>query len=258
MRLVALLFKASYQLRHHEWAGVPLDRMAMLLLLIVAGLIAVGLLPGRLAGVVGCGVLLLAMIVVTDLATRRRFVVFEQESQGVQRPLQAPRLQPMDKLLLRATGLFEVEGKEARFTDLLAYYRSFQTREHAVMAIVPPSKALLIGRWPDDQIGMWYIFFKSKEIQRIQPGQLSFGWQTRPALLVAVEQIIPAPTSPLDVWGGYRSGNQKPKVRKQIFYLTFDSPSDRQTVLNDLLADAPSSSSSPNKPAHPGRRKGHV
>jgi hypothetical protein len=238
MRLVALLFRVSYQLRHHEWAGVSLERWAMFGLLIAAGLFAVGVLPGGLAGVVSCGIFLVAVIVIASLAARRQFVVFKEEPASELPHAAGSALDPADKLLLRATGLFEVEGKEARFADLLAYFRSFQTREHAVMAIVPPSKMLLVGSWPDSEVGMWYLFFKANEIRRIRPGLLSFGWHSRPALLIDVEQVIPPPTSPLDVWGGYRSGNQKPKVRRQVFYLSFDSPSDRQTVLGDLLADA--------------------
>jgi hypothetical protein len=245
MRLLALLFRANYQLRHHEWAGVPIERWAVLWLLIAAGLFAVGVLPGRLAGVVSCGVLLMAVIVSASLAARRQFVVFEQEPPSVVLHTPGATLDPMDKLLLRATGLFEVEGKEERFTDLRAYFRSFQTREHAVMAIVPPSKILMVGGWPDSQVGMWYIFFKGQEIQRIQPGQLSFGWQSRPALRIDVKQVVPPPTSPLDVWGGYRSGNQKPKLRLQAIYLSFDTPADRQVVLDDLLADTPPALSTP-------------
>ena len=224
MRLVALLFKGSYQIRRHEWAGVRLDRWMILLLLILAGLFAVGVLPGRLAGVIACSVLLLAMIVVVNLAARRQFVVFNRDGSAMPQSLGARFLDPMDKLPLRATGLFEVEGREERFTDLQATYRSFQTREHSVMAIVPPSRALLVGSWPDEEIGMWYIFFKGAELRRIEPGQLSFGRHTRPAVQIDLEQVILPPTSPVDVWGGYRSGNQKLKLRQQTIYLSFDSP----------------------------------
>ncbi len=132
----------------------------ILLLLIAAGLFAVGVLPGRLAGVIVCSVLLLAMIIVVNVAARRQFVVFNRDGSTVPQSLSARFMDPMDKLSLRATGLFEVEGRAGRFTDLQATYRSFQTREHSVMAIVPPSRALLVGRWPDEEIGMWYIFFK--------------------------------------------------------------------------------------------------
>ena len=190
MRLIALLFKGSYQIRRHECAGVRLDRWMILLLLIFTGLFAVGVLPGRLAGVIVCSVLLLAMIVIVNLAARRQFVVFNWDGSTNPQSFGARFLDPMDKLPLRATGLFEVEGKVERFTDLQGTYRSFQTREHSVMAIVPPSRALLVGRWPDEEIGMWYIFFKGAELRRIEPGQLSFGRHTRPAVQIDLEQVI--------------------------------------------------------------------
>ena len=215
----------------------------ILLLLIAAGLFAVGVLPGRLTGVIVSSVLLLAIIVIVNLAARRQFVVFNRDGSTAPPSLGARVLDPMDKLSLRATGLFEVEGKVERFTDLQGAYRSFQTREHSVMAIVPPSRTLLVGRWPDEEIGMWYIFFKGAELRRIEPGQLSFGRHTRPAVQIDLEQVMLPPTSPVDVWGGYRSGNQKRKLRQQTIYLSFDSPSDRQTALADLLMDAQSASS---------------
>ena len=215
----------------------------ILLLLIAAGLFAVGVLPGRLAGVIACSVLLLAMIIVVNVAARRQFVVFNRDGSSVLQSLSARFMDPMDKLSLRATGLFEVEGRARRFTDLQATYRSFQTREHSIMAIVPPSRALLVGRWPDEEIGMWYIFFKGTEIRRIEPGQLCFGRHSRLAVQIDLEQVILPPTSPIDVWGGYRSGKQKRKLRQQTIYFSFDSPSDRQTFLADLLMDAQTASS---------------
>lgn len=243
MRLLALLFKGSYQIHRHEWAGVRLDRWIILLLLILAGLFAIDVLPGHLAGVIACSVLLLAIIVIANFAARRQFIVFHRDGSTVPQSLDACFLDPMDKLSLRATGIFEVEGRERHFTDLQATYRSFQTREHTVMAIVPPSKAMLVGRWPDEEIGMWYIFFKGAELRRIEPGQLRYGLRTWPTVQIDLEQVILPPTSPVDVWGGYRSGKKKVKLRQQTIYLSFDSPSDRQTALADLLTDAHSAAS---------------
>jgi len=141
-------------------------------------------------------------------------------------------------MLLRATGQFEVEGKEQDFTELQAYFRTFATREHAVMAIVPPSQLLLFANWPDHEIGMWYIFFKNTDLRRIEPGKLYFGSRPRPALRLSLEQEVLPETSPLDVWGGYRSGQPKIKKVKRTIYLSFDTAEERQRVLADLMADA--------------------
>ena len=96
MRLIALLFKGSYQIHRHEWADVRLDRWMIFLLLILAGLFAVGVLPGRLAGVIACSVLLLAMIVIVNLAARRQFVVFNRDGSANPQSFGARFLDPMD------------------------------------------------------------------------------------------------------------------------------------------------------------------
>ena len=108
------------------------------------------------------------------------------------------------------------------------------------MAIAPPSLFLAIGRWPDHEIGMWYMFFKNSELRQVQPGHLCFGTRERLALQLQLERTVLPETSPLDVWGGYRSGKTKPKTRRHTIYLSFDTPEDRQTVMDDLLADASS------------------
>lgn len=238
-KFVGLFLKAGYQLRRHEWMGIALDRWIALALLMVAGLIAIRWLPGGLQGALICAVLFAALLIIQGLAGRMNHVIFQTHGDPTQATSGSPRLAPMDKLLLRATGRFEVEGKQQSFTELQAYFRSFETREHAVMAFVPPSLFLLLGRWPGHEIGMWYMFFKNDELRRVQVGELCFGTRLKPAIRLDLEQTLPPESSPLDVWGGYRSGKKrKPKIRRQTIYLTFDSPGDRKRVLDDLLVDA--------------------
>ena len=239
MNLTARLFWISYQVNRHHWMGAPLDRWGMVALIILAGLFAIRWLPGGVAGVAVCGVLLILLLLLRSVASRRFYMVFTAEGEPVQHRVDAARMDPADKLLLRATGRFEVEGKRQDFTELLAYFRSFETREHAIMAICPPASFLGIGTWPEHEIGMWYMFFKHSEIRQILPGELVFGTTHRPALRVKVSREIPQETSPLDVWGGYRSGRRaKLKYEDATLYLSFDSPADQSIVLADLLADA--------------------
>ncbi|MEZ4770740.1 MAG: hypothetical protein R2844_20265 [Caldilineales bacterium] len=239
MNLTGRLFWISYQVSRHHWMGAPMDRWGMVGLIILAGLFAIRWLPGGAAGVAVCGLLLAALLLLRSLASRRFYVIFEAEGGSVGRRADAVMLDPSDKLMLRATGRFEVEGKNQEFTELLAYFRSFETREHAVMAICPPSRFLEVGGWPDHEIGMWYMFFKHNEIRQILPGALAFGRSHRPALRIDVRREIPQETSPLDVWGGYRTGKRaKPKYEDATLYLSFNSPEDRACVLADLVADA--------------------
>ncbi len=239
MTLTGRLFWISYQVNRHHWMGAPLDRWGMVGLVILAGLFAIGWLPGGVVGVAVCGVLLVALWLLRSVASRRFYVVFKTEGGPARRRPDDAVLDPNDKLLLRATGRFEVEGKNQDFTELLAYFRSFETREHAVMAICPPSSFLGVGMWPDHEIGMWYMFFKDSEIEQILPGALAFGPAHRPALQVDVRREIQQETSPLDVWGGYRSGQRaKPKYEDATIFLSFDSSADRERVLVNLTSDA--------------------
>lgn len=239
MKSAGMLYWVSYQFNRHHWMGAPLDRWGMVALVILAGLFAIRWLPGGAVGVAVCAVLLVAVLLLRSVAARRYHLIFAASAEPARRRTDAAMLDPADLLLLRATGRFEVEGKHQDFTELLAYYRSFETREHAVMAICPPSSFLGIGAWPGHEIGMWYIFFKNKEIQRILPGELAFGRSQRPGLQIDVRREIPPATSPLDVWGGYRSGGRtKPKYENATIFLSFDSAADQALVLADLTADA--------------------
>jgi hypothetical protein len=98
-------------------------------------------------------------------------------------------LRPGDKVQMRATGRFAVNGQAHDFADLLAYWRTFASREHAVMAIQHDSHWLLLGTMPEELVGMWYIFFAPEAVRNLTPGRLTFG-QTGPALRAA---YTPAP-----------------------------------------------------------------
>ena len=104
-------------------------------------------------------------------------------------------MDPADKFPLRATGQFEVEGKSHFFADLPAYWRTFATREHAIMAVVLPSRYLLLGALPDADLGMWYMFFDPQMVETIMPGDLTFGTARRPALEVSY-RCPPDPAHP--------------------------------------------------------------
>lgn len=210
-----ILFKLCYQLRGHRWNGWPLDYWLSFILILVAGLASLGVIPGHsattCAAVAGC----LVLWGVLFWARRNQYVVFLAEhSPG--NPGAAVPLRPNDKIKLRATGRFEVEGKEHAFTELLAYVRTFATREHAAMAIVPPSRFLLLGAWPQREVGMWYIFFRPDQILSLTPGTLYFGRHPRLALRVVYRQ----------------------EEKQRTVYLSFDTPADRRRVWADLQKDA--------------------
>jgi hypothetical protein len=237
--MLAYLFKTLYILRRYQSMGAPLERWIVVLLLIAALTTAIGLLPGRLVGALTCLALLLALFASQRFAQRRQYVHFRPQGPAAQPMPGAASLNPADKLNLRATGLFEVEGKAQRFAELPASYRSFSTREHALIAVVARSRRLAgLARWPEHEFGMWYIFVKSNELRQVQPGTLGFGRSRRPALRLLVEQVLPDKSAVLDAWG-LQWGKDKSKLatRQQTVYLSFDGEAERARVMGDLMAD---------------------
>lgn len=237
--MAAILFKTLYVLRRYQLMGAPAQRWIVLLLLLAALLMAIGLLPGGSAG--GLVVLLMALALLAGqrLAQSRQHVHFRPDPAGQPAPAAAP-ISPAEKLAVHATGLFEVEGKARRFTELPAFYRSFSTREHAIMAVVQPARRLAgLVRWPEDETGMWYIFVKSNELRQVQPGVLGCGRSRRPALRLLVEQVLPEKNAVLDAWG-LQWGKDKSKLatRQQTIYLSFDGETERARVLGDLALDS--------------------
>lgn len=210
------LFRLCYQLRGHRWNGWPLDYWLALLLVLLAGLASLDVIPGGPAVIYIVAGLLVLLWAAMFWARRHRHIVFVPED-DLAIPGAAAPLQPTDKIEVRATGRFEVEGKEQTFSEILAYFRTFGTREHAVMAIVPPSRFLLLGTWPEEDVGMWYIFFQPKHIASLEPGTLLFTGEPRPALRIV-----------------YNLGDAQETV-----YLSFHDRASRQRIWADLRRDAP-------------------
>jgi hypothetical protein len=226
------LLKLAYLLRHHLVGGWSLTRWTVTLAWGASALVlARWLLRGRPPLAAGHW-LALALLVLGGAGlllferwgARRYYSVFTPESH-----VTAPagnRLAPEDKVKLWATGRFEVEGKTAFFAGLLAYWRTFASREHAVMAIVHPARFLLLARRPDDQVGMWYIFFRPETISDITPGEVAFGGTRGPTLRI-IYRYVPA------AW----QGKKPPKPVDEAVYLAFEDEEARLRVWADLLAD---------------------
>jgi hypothetical protein len=209
----AILCRWAYLLARHEWAGAPLFRWLRLAFWGGAALAALGVLPGRWGGALAALWAFLLSFAWEWWARRRQYVVFT--TQEKEPPTPAP-LAPRDKVPLRATGLFAVQGKVQAFTELPAFFRTFATREHAIMAFARPSRWLLVGAWPQEEVGMWYIFFRPEVIRGVQPGLLRFGRRAYPALRVTVED----------------------EGKARAVYLSFDGPEERQQVWADIIHDA--------------------
>jgi hypothetical protein len=230
--LRGILFRFAYQLQSHRWNGWRLTYWLTFALVLVAGLASLDVVRGGNGVVIGAAVALMLLWGLVLWASRSRYVSFSSyrlssssRSSGSIRgsadevranPGLAAPLHPSDRIEVRATGSFEVEGKKNHFSDLQAYFRTFATREHAVMAIVPPSRFLLLGTRPRKEVGMWYIFIRPQQILEMEPGKLRFGLRERAALSVVYQE----------------EGDRK------TVYLSFDDHSQRQRVWANLESDA--------------------
>jgi len=156
-------------------------------------------------------------------AARRLYVVFEPQLASVAPPGQA--LQPEDKVAVRATGWFEVNGKICLCADLTAYWRTYASREHAVLAIQQRTRFLAAGS-PEEEIGMWYMFICPEAIAGIAPGHLRYGVCESPALRIMYRWQPPA-----------AEGKRPPRPFNATAYLAFEDATTREQVWADLLAD---------------------
>ena len=225
----------AYRLRTHLLGEWPLDRWPPFLAFAASAFILVRwwwrgkpLLPARHWAVLA--VLLLAgtaALFVASWAAGRMYVVFEPDGEAVQPGARA--LDPEDKVLTYVTGRLEVAGKAHLFAGLLAYWRTFATREHTVMAIAHTTRFLVLGRTSPEDAGMWYLFVRPAAIESVSAGMLCFGSGPRPALRVVHRADRDA------LAGATRRDRSRPQ--QETFYLAFDDRSARDCVWADLVAD---------------------
>lgn len=225
------LLRIFYQLRNHRIGEWALERVLVTAAWVVAGFVLLRWFMRGQPPLAAWHWLVLALLILgglalfvgARLAAARRYVRFDAQP-GLAPPV-AAALTPQDKVQARVTGRFEVEGKAGFFADLLAYWRTFATREHAVMAIVHPSRFLGLARTAGEHVGMWYIFFHPHVIEEIAAGELNFGGQRAPALRVAYRHTP------------QKAGKRSPRTTREVVYLAFEDDGARQKVWADLLAD---------------------
>jgi len=233
------LLKLFYNLRAHRIGEWSVDRLLVtfawtaavfvLLRWVLAGQPALALWHWLVLAALLLGGL--AVIVLARAAAKSDFIRFT-----VQPDLAAPPampLAPQDKVQTYATGHFEVEGKAAFFAGLLAYWRTFATREHAVMAIVHRTRFLGLARTADAQLGMWYIFFAGEHVEAVRAGELQFGGERRPALCVTYRH---APSQPA---ARRLAARLHPAPTHRTVYLAFEDDAARFRVWADLQVPQP-------------------
>lgn len=212
-----------YSLNRHHWAGATLSRWLQVILLLGALFTALGWVPGGWPGAVVWLALFGLVLFGSVYWQKRDYVQFEESSPPTVVP--AP-LDPTDKIPIFATGRFSVEGKTQRFTWLQGFFRTFATREHAALCLAPESSFLLLGTWPEREVGMWYCFFMPDQIEDLRWGHVQFD--SEPLTCVAVDYQLEVPKQ-----GRF----SRAQTLYETFYLACPDPEDAQRILADLLHD---------------------
>jgi len=215
-----IILRLASQLRHHYWGGLPLSRWLGFLLLAGALASLVYWWPVFWPAIL-LAVCWLTYSTVLTWAARQGFVCFKAAARSSDLLEGAPTdaaLYPEEMIPVRASGSFAVEGRTRYYVDIEADFETVGTREHIVLARVYASRFLVLGRWPGDELGWWYIFFEPAMIQELSLGHLCFGPQPQMALRViyAVE-----------------------KGTQETFYLVVDDPVALRRVWDNLRLDAP-------------------
>jgi hypothetical protein len=177
-----------YRLNRHHFSDIPLSRWIQIGLLALAGIAFISRVP---AYWIVAGTLIFMFLLFTAASIywhRQNYMAFTEKPKPTVEP---KALKPADKLPILASGHFSVEGKQARFTWLQGYFRTFATREHALLCLAQPSCFALLGHWPEKEVGMWYIFFRDQDIESIRWGEVSHGGEKLPGLAVDHQVFIP-------------------------------------------------------------------
>jgi hypothetical protein len=215
-----LILKVSYRLHRLRLWGQPLTRWLFFLSLLGIPAVALDLIESGPAADAVVTLACLGLMLVLLWAGRTRYLIFQRAEHSSLTTLttDVPQLTPEEKVPIWASGHFEVSGMRRYFVEAQAYFETVETREHIIIAWIPPWSLPGLAASLREEMGLWYVFFMPATIQEIEVGKVYFGLRPRPALKVV-----------------YRSESGS----RETVYLSFDHHEQREIVLADLRHDAP-------------------
>lgn len=209
-----------YTLGRAEFAGARLWRWLWVGGLVLALIWLPGWLPGGRWVSAGLLAALLGLSLLRLRLGRTDFVAFSAE----QRPALTPApLPPAQKLPVYVAGRLGVEGKEQRFTWVPGFYRTFATREHALLCRSNERRVWGVASWPEGEAGLWYAFFRPEAILGVRWGEADVGGRALRTLAVTVDA---PPARRRFARGG-----------PETLYIACPDAAQAAVLLADLLAD---------------------
>ena len=129
-----------------------------------------------------CAVALCSLLLVLLLwAHARRYVVFH--ARPVTLPEGVADLAPEERLFLRGSGWFEVNGTRSYLVEVPVVFWTTQLGEHIIAAKVKALNILGVGV-PRVERGWWYIFIDPLKVVDVTVGSVCFGLRVRHALRI--------------------------------------------------------------------------
>ncbi len=120
---------------------------------------------------------------------------------------------------LHVTGEFVLDEKtQQRFSNAPAVMKIFSTGDVALFSKIDASSTFYKTIMLKQRVGIWYLVMRHNSLRLIEPGNLYFGWNTRPALRV------------------YFTDAFKPKPAMAV--LSFSDEIERATVIAELMKTA--------------------
>lgn len=195
--------------------GASLHRWLLIVLLVAALFTRLGWLPGGLTATVALLLVAALLVLVQTWARRRFYVHFTPAEASAPAPAALP---PAEKTATLAAGFFGVDERTTAFTNLSAFYRTYATGEHAILARNTPTRCLGLGEADPTLLGMWYIFVTPAALKGVRAGVIWFGRSQRPGLRIE-----------------YVGRNKKDQPVGAVAYLSFEGEDERNRVWADLL-----------------------
>lgn len=209
-----------YHVARRQLVGLPVLRWLYMLLMVIP-LFATLLLPMPWPFLAALAPLLLIVLWVWEWTERQRSYV---RFMPMPAPLVMPHpLSPNAKLPVYVSGLLAVGNKVRLFAGLPGFYRTFATREHALLCQVRHLGRL--AAWPEEETGLWYAFFAAGHVQSLRTGAIAFDRASLPGF--ALDYIPPQPL-----------GGKKKQRQRLTLYVAFAQPEDFQAALADLAVES--------------------